>query len=57
MRLFISYIAALCFRHENKRLCFEVAAGHFNNKVIVEDEQEVLGSKGSTDDSVDAASM
>jgi hypothetical protein len=55
--LFISYIAALCFRHENKRLCFEVAAGHFNNNMITEDEREVLGRKGSTDDSVDAASV
>jgi len=54
--LSISYIAALCFRHENKRLCFEVTAGHFNNIVIIEDEQELLGGKGSTVDSVDAAS-
>jgi hypothetical protein len=55
--LFISYIAALCFWHENKRLCFEVAAGHFNNSVIIEDERELLGRKGSTDVSVDAASV
>jgi len=47
----------VCFRHENKRLCFEVATGHFNNSVIIEDEQELLGRKGSTDDSVDAASV
>jgi hypothetical protein len=55
--LFISYVAALCFRHENKRLCFEGAAGHFNKSVIIEDEPEVLGRKGSTDDTVDGASV